>query len=144
MTKFRAEAPFPQAGEGAFFRFSVSDIISLEETYGVGEYFEHIHLGVNNQSASVIKSCVENGLKKRDGDGKAVPLSLDLDQIEFPLSDFFQPIMDALCLQATGMTYLEYLEEVMKLEAERDEAMEKLDKGGKEPDPFPASEESSE
>ena len=139
MSKFKAEAPFPLAGKGAFFKFTVSDIIELEEKYGTSKYFEEIEIGLNAQSGKIIKDCVTHGLKHRV-DGKVAKLDFDLDQIEFALSEFFKPIMDALCLQALGMDYVGYIEEVIRLEEKRDKAMADIDKGD---DPFPKSVESS-
>lgn len=140
MSKFKAEAPFPLAGKGAFFKFTVSDVIELEEKYGTSTYFEEIHIGLNAQSAKITKDCVTHGLKHRV-DGKVTKLDFDLDQIDFALSEFFKPVMDALCLQAIGMDYVGYMEEIIRIEGERDKAMADIDKGN---DPFPKSVESSE
>lgn len=146
--KMNGEVPFPLAGEGAFLRFNLQDIAELESIYGVGEYLQVIDANIQEGSGGTVLKCLSIGAKRRNSDNKIVRLGLGPDDIDFAIVEAHEPIMDALFLQVTNMTYQEAMAEVARRQAE----MERLAAAGESPahepkenpdDPLPVSGESN-
>jgi hypothetical protein len=118
MLKNKGEVPFPVAGEGVFLRFTLTDIGELEQIYGIGEYLRTIDSNISEGSGSTLLKCLEIGLKRRDDAGKMLRVNMDPDDISFPVVEAHEPVMDALCLSVSNLTYRETLEEIAKRQAE--------------------------
>ncbi len=123
--KMNGEAPFEPAGKGCFICFNLADIAELEEKYGVGEYLQTIDANLQEGSGGTTLDCLRIGLKHRV-DEKRVRVDLDPDDIQFAITQAHEPIMDALCLAVSNMTYTEMLEEVAKKQAEMEAAFQKI------------------
>lgn len=115
--KMNGEVPFPEAGEGCFICFSLADIAALEEHYGVGAYYGTIEQNLREGSAATVIRCLKHGLKRRNAEGKRIRVELDVEEMSFPTTEAFMPIMDALSLGAAGQTYQEMLE--LAIEAQK-------------------------
>lgn len=120
MNPYRGEAPFPQAGEGAFVHFSVSDLVELENEFGE-DFAEAILLGLERASPKVTAKCLDVGLKVREGD-QVKRLELGMDDYPFHLNAAQMPILDAITLARLGMPYGDALAEAIKLEEEQRKA----------------------
>lgn len=131
--KNRGEAPFPAAGEGCFFRFTLADIAKMEEIYGVGAYFQAIEQGLSEGSGHVVMLCIEHGLRKRDEHDKVVRVKMDPLDINFSASEAFEPIMDAICIAAANLTYQETMQEVARRRAEMEEAIKAVEEPEEDP-----------
>ncbi len=118
VNKYRGEAPFPEAGEGAFVCFTNTEMVALEAEYG-DDFYEHIRLGLERASPAIIIKCLELGLKSGD---ERVRMSIGPDEYPFPLVEAQLPILDALTLSRTGMSYEEALIRAREIEDALDEA----------------------
>lgn len=122
MTKLRGEVPFSIAGEGAFFKFTISDLVELEESQGE-DFFSKLELAVQNSIPKVIAQAVIIGLRQRQPDGKSVKMYSkisDLDDIEYHLmNDAGLPLLNAVSLAVSGDDYDELLRRIA--EAEQDQ-----------------------
>lgn len=112
--RLRVEVPFPPAGEGIALKFNNSACAELQKRFGP-EWFTAAHTRLNNFDPDFIKACVEIGAVK---DGKRV--KVDFDEIDVPLMQIAEPVLDALYVSVHGMTFGEYLIEIGK----RAEALE--------------------
>ena len=136
--KSNGEIPFPQSGDGNFLKFSVNDLIILEEEYGDGNYFSEVERLIDNASAKCITFCINLAMKKKEA-GINVASKVNWDNPGFALSEAGIPILDALCATMNGMTYGETLEiaerqRQLLMEAQAEAAKKS---GGEETDPFP-------
>ena len=136
--KSNGEIAFPQYGEGNFLKFTVKDLIILEEEYGDGNYFSEVERLIDNASAKCIMNCIDLALKKKEG-GINVASKVNWDDPGFALSDAGIPILDAICATMNGMTYEETLEIAERQRQLIQEAQVEAAKksGGEETDPFP-------
>jgi len=120
--KMNGEVPFPVAGEGCFICFSLADIAALEEHYGVGAYYGTIEQNLREGSAATVIRCLSHGLKRRNAEGKRVRVEYDAEEMQFPTTDAFMPIMDALSLGAAGLTYEEMIEHAIEAQKKAEAA----------------------
>lgn len=120
------EVPFPKMGEGLFFCFELADLSALETRYGTEEYMSAVDNSLQNASGEAALLCLEHGLKKKNEDGKRVKATFEADELDFNIMDMHKPVMDALCIRATGKDYEETLAEIAaeieRLAKEREEA----------------------
>lgn len=146
--KTNGEIPFPQSGDGNFFKFTVRDLLVLEEEYGEGNYFSEVERLIHNAGAKCFMLCVEVGLKHRKGD-KVVPFEVDWDNPGVTIENAGIPILDAICATASGITYEEMLDrseqqrlKIIQAQAEIEAKSEKDKKNSGEEgaDPFGVSE----
>ena len=139
--KLQSKAPFPEAGKGAYFRFTLGALDELETTYGQ-DYYERVEAGLNKGSAKTILRCAEVGLFQPNETGRDVVTPLDPDEpIEWPLEKATEPILDALSLALFGKKYTELLEHIAKRQAEMAAELDKMDE---EENPSQASPASSD
>lgn len=122
--KNRGEVPFPQAGEGVFFRFTLADIAELESFYGSGVHIQTIQKNLSEGSAATALKCMAHGLKRRNAEGKYAKVAIEVDDIDFPLTEAFEPIMDGLCIATANMTFAEMMEQIAQRQREFEQEME--------------------
>lgn len=114
--KIDKRIPFPAAGDGAFFDFTVRDLIDLEEAIKPDRdqresFFataERLLLGGNPKA---VRDCVDIGLKQEDEAGKPAPLDLNMDDPPFPLMDAVEPVLNALCYAVHKKSYAQAIED---------------------------------
>jgi hypothetical protein len=118
LTKLRGEVPFPPAGNGAFFMFTLSEGVSLEEKFGE-DFFEKIELAVRNGVLGTMTHCVKVGLKRRNADDKAVRIVDDIDDIGFHIQEAGKAILDAVSLLVANESYDDLLVKIAKAQKEQ-------------------------
>jgi hypothetical protein len=114
--RLRQEVPFPAAGEGIVLKFGNRGCSELQSRFGA-EWFTGAHVRLNNFDPDFMKACVEIGAAK---DGKRI--KVDFDEIDVPLMQIAEPILDALYMSVHGMTFAEYLIEISKRAEELESA----------------------
>ena len=142
--KLNGEVPFPASGEGHFLCFTLADIAELEQKYGVGEYLQTIDQNLQEGSGGTLLDCLKAGLKMRDGNGNRVRVRFKVDDIGFPMTDAFEPVMDALCIAISNKTYAETIEAVIAQQAEIEKMTAEAAKKVEEDGPLKDSGESSD
>lgn len=100
----RGEVALPEAGEGAFIRFTVDSLARLEKEYGE-DYFEKVLTGLSKARWPVFMKCVEVSVKEM----KAIP------PFGLPLEELQARLVDGLYLTVHGRTFEEQQEHENKL-----------------------------
>ncbi|AMX93615.1 MULTISPECIES: hypothetical protein [Mesorhizobium] len=117
--RMRADLPFPQAGEGVYFRFTNTDCDHLQGKFG-DNWFADVVPRLNRFDTTYIRECVAIGGKK---DGKSIRIKYD--ELDCPMIELVQTILDALFISMHGRKFedhLDYLESVKNLEVTDDDS----------------------
>lgn len=134
MTKLRGEVPFSPAGEQAFFQFTVSEVVGLEQKYGE-DFFEKIELAARNNVFGVLTHCISTALKSRDANDRVTRIGEDIDNLPFHITEAALPILDAVSLAVANETYADLLKKIAEAQKEQvkkaaKEAKEAADEAG--------------
>lgn len=118
MTKMRGEVPFPNAGKGAFFMFSLSEVVAFQTEHG-DDFFEKVEIAVRNGVAPLIVECIKVGLKRRGADDKPERIVEDIDDLPFHFKEAAKSVLDAVSLAITNETYDDLMEKIVKAQKEQ-------------------------
>jgi len=140
MTKLRGEVPFPPAGEGAFFCFSLSEAVGLEEKYGE-DFFEKIELAARNSVLGVLTHCVSVGLKSRDAGDRVIRIGENIDALPFHITEAAMPILDAVSFAVANESYADLLKKIADAQKEQVKNAAKVAKEAADEAGVPLSEE---
>ncbi|MCQ3942635.1 MAG: hypothetical protein DPW22_05400 [Alphaproteobacteria bacterium] len=112
----RERIPFPQAGEGCFFLIYLKGIALIDaavdrvigkDWHGKGSTcFHEAEKLLLAGNIEVLKAAIDAGLKREGPDEKPVPVTeVDLDEIEWPVSDVAEAALNALAVATYGKRY---------------------------------------
>jgi hypothetical protein len=117
--KYRGEVALPEAfGPGAFICFTLDDLVTVEEHYGL-QFFDAIEQAMITQSIAEIVRILRVTLRRRAPDGsvekcgEAFDLNV-LHQNGFNFGDLAKPILDALAMSHVGKNYEDLVAEAEK------------------------------
>lgn len=115
--RMRGELPFPAAGEGTVLRFTNPDCDKLQKEFG-DNWFADVVQRCNRFDVVFLRKCIEIGAKK---DGKTVNAAYD--DLDCPMVEIAQSVLDALFLAMHGRTFedhLEYLDSMSSVTTDKD------------------------
>lgn len=112
----RERIPFPPAGEGRFFLIYLNGIALIDSAvdrvigkdwHGKGSTcFHEAEKLLLAGNIEVLKAAIDAGLKQEGPDGKPVPVTdVDLDEIEWPVSEVAEAALNALSVATYGKRY---------------------------------------
>lgn len=155
MTDPQNKVPFFLAGEGAYLRFRLADLVVLREKYGepapvkvrnelgfdqdaVETFMDRLNTRVAVSDPVAILDCLRAGLKQADG--RKPYAGISFDDPPFGIADARKPIIDALVLGVTGKDYATLLEEQKERDAIEERNARLREKGAifdgdEDPDP---------
>lgn len=104
----RGIVPFDMAGDGVVVQFKNSDLVNLQTKYGA-EWLTSAIDNLNVADLPYLLLLIELGVKK---DGK--PFKVDFDEIDKPIIDIYETMVDGLFMATHGRTlkgHIEYVSE---------------------------------
>lgn len=116
--RIRGDFPFPLAGEGVVLRFNNVDCAHLQEKFHEN-WFLDAPSKLNRSDIAFMKECWATGAKI---DGK--PARIPFEQLDVPLAELSNALLDALYIAVMGRTFdkhLEYMDEQALLNMQKKE-----------------------
>lgn len=104
----RFETPFPAGGEGVSLKFSNANCAELQKRFG-DKWFTGAFARWDNFDVDYLRTCVELGGRK---DGKFI--RINFDELDAPLMQIAEQVVNALFISVHGVTFTEYLTDQAK------------------------------
>ncbi|MBU4543590.1 MAG: hypothetical protein KJ897_04095 [Alphaproteobacteria bacterium] len=119
----KSRVAFPLAGDDAYLHFNLKSIAALETAAGliVPDWMDRgfnsfglIERLTLDGNAAMIRAILDSGLKRLGEDGKMTLMAeVDLDEIDWPMSEVARPALEVICHAYHGETYSEVLAKAM-------------------------------
>jgi hypothetical protein len=121
--RLRGQVAVPEAGDGVYLHFKAADLLAMQLQFG-DDWMMTAHDRLNKFDMIFLMGCLKHGGKKEGESFK-----IELDEVEGPIKDLVQKVLDCLFLSMHGKTHIEYMDDFYKQVADAaDKANEKLKK----------------
>src|SRR5690606_27198789 len=120
--RYKGEVPFPQAGKGAFIRFSLDDLAELEDLFG-RNFFGVIEEACGWGSPRDLSKVLAVGLKSREGEATVrIWDGIEKDPLPFTIAEAGTPVLEAIAQSLLGKSYGDLVKEAEEARKQQAEA----------------------